>query len=562
MVRSIRALAAAILLVLAGHAAMAATTAAWRSDLKAASEALRLRHPDPFTRIGAREFERRRAALEHDLPNLTEEQRAVRALQLLAAIGEGHTFADMTGEAFRTWYPLRFYAFSDGIFIVSAHRSLRDLAGAEVLEFGGRPAAEVIADARSLVGSDNALGERENLFAASNAALMRGLGHAGADGSLRLKVRRPGGRTAEVTIAPMPGSATIEWRNRSEVFGVGFGEFTDWISAYRGLGADAFRQRDANLPLHLRYRRHFIAVPLPEQDAYYAQINYMLDAPDETLEAFFRRVLAEVDRQRPRRLILDFRYNSGGDGSKVPAIIHEFIKRENDRPWQELYVLTGRKTFSAAVNAAQAFQEHVPTNWVGEPAGAGFGHAGNADQILFPGTGLQLTVSTAWHGDSTDRAAAYTPIDVPAPFSSEDYRAGRDPAVDAILRGDEMRGLARIAETDGRAALRRAYDERRVRHGRLPWWTAADMYVMNSAGYRLRGANRMEDALEVFLVNTEIYPDSWYSWDSLGEAQLAAGQRELGLASYRRSLELNPGNAPARRIIEEAERQGARPGGN
>jgi hypothetical protein len=549
----LRSLLATLLLLLTVPS-VAAPSAHWRADLKAAADAVRLRHPDPFTRLGPREFDRRYAQLEHDLGGLSEEQRAVRALQLFAAIGEGHTFADMTGAAFANWYPVRFYEFTDGLFIVSAHRSIRELAGAQVLEIAGRPAAAVMREARSLVGADNELGEREAVFAASNAALMRGLGFVSPNGRLAMRVRRTDGRVVRVELPAMTGSATIEWRNRSEVFGIGFGEFSDWISAYRHLGADAFRARDASLPLHFRYRRHFIAVPLPDRDAYYAQINYMLDASDETLEQFFRRVLAEVDRQRPRRLILDFRYNSGGDGSKIAAIIHQFIAREHDRPWRELYVLTGRKTFSAAVNAAEAFFDHVPVTFVGEPAGAAFSHAGNADQIPFPATGLQLTVSTAWHGGSSDRRQAFTPVDVPALFSSADYIAGRDPAVDAILRGDEMRGLAMIAEGDGAVAVRRAFEDRRARFGNLAWWVPADMHVMNATGYRLRGANRMVDALEVFRINTEIYPDSWYTWDSLGEAQLAAGEREAGLASYRHSLALNPGNAPARRIIEEAER--------
>lgn len=551
----LRFLSAALLLLLA-IPSFAATSAQWRADLKAATEALRLRHPDPFTRIGHREFDRRYAQLEHDLAGLTEEQRAVRALRLFAAIGEGHTFADMTGAAFGNWYPVRFYEFTDGLFIVSAHRTVRELAGAQVLEIAGRPPEEVMRMTRSLIGTDNDLGEREAVFTASNAALMQGLGFASPDGRLALRVRRQDGRVVRVGLQALPGAPTIEWRNRSEVFGIGFGEFPDWISAYRGLGADAFRARDASLPLHFRYRRHFIGVPLPDRDAYYAQINYMLDAPDESLEQFFRRILGDVDRQHPRRLILDFRYNSGGDGSKIPAIIHQFIARGENRPWRELYVLTGRKTFSAAVNMAQAFFDHVPVTFVGEPAGAAFGHAGNADQIVFPATGLQLTVSTAWHGSSADRGQAYTPLDVPALFSSADYIAGRDPAVDAILRGDEMRGLALIAESDGAAALRAAFNDRRARFGNLGWWVPADMYVMNATGYRLRAANRMADALEVFRINTEIYPDSWYTWDSLGEAQLAANQRDAGLASYRRSLELNPGNAPARHILDEAARTG------
>jgi len=538
----------------AAQDAPAPSSAQWRQALEAASDTLRLRHPDPFTRIGRREFGRRLQALEDSLPTLTEEQRAVRALQLFAAIGEGHTFMDLLNGPFKIWYPVRFYQFSDGIYIVSAHRSRADLAGAQVIEIGGRPAIEAIDHARTLIGADNDIGALENVFAASNQGLMRGLGLTSADGSLRLRVRRPGRRAEIVDLAALPGDATMEWRNRSEVFGVGFGAYTDWISAYRGLGADRFRTPDPARPLHLQYRRHFIAVPLPAQDAYYIQVNYVLDAPNETLPAFFRRALEAVDRQRPRRLIVDLRYNSGGDGSKIPAIIHEFIRRGDNPPWRELYVLTGRKTFSAAVNLTEAFREHLSASFVGEPAGAGFRHAGNAEQMIYAEAGLQLTFSTAWHGPAQAIEDVYTPLDVPAQFSSADYIAGRDPAVDAILSGTEMRALPIVAEAEGAAAVRRTYEARRARFAGLAWWRAADMLAMNAAGYRLLGARRLADALETFRINTEVYPDSWYVWDSLGEAQLAAGMRAEGIASYRRSLALNPANAGARNIVAEADR--------
>lgn len=53
-------------------------------------------------------------------------------------------------------------------------------------------------------------------------------------------------------------------------------------------------------------------------------------------------------------------------------------------------------------------------------------------------------------------------------------------------------------------------------------------------------------------LNAEIFPDWWNSWDSLGEAQLAAGQKDAGLASYAKALELNPGDGFAKDAIAQA----------
>ena len=46
-----------------------------------------------------------------------------------------------------------------------------------------------------------------------------------------------------------------------------------------------------------------------------------------------------------------------------------------------------------------------------------------------------------------------------------------------------------------------------------------------------------------FALNVEAFPDSWNVHDSLGEAYMVGGERELAIASYERSIELNPGNA-------------------
>jgi len=76
---------------------------------------------------------------------------------------------------------------------------------------------------------------------------------------------------------------------------------------------------------------------------------------------------------------------------------------------------------------------------------------------------------------------------------------------------------------------------------------AADEVVtesqLNRLGYNLLGAKRVKDAIEVFKLNVEDYPQSWNTYDSLGEAYLADTNKELAIKNYQRSVELNPNNA-------------------
>ena len=48
----------------------------------------------------------------------------------------------------------------------------------------------------------------------------------------------------------------------------------------------------------------------------------------------------------------------------------------------------------------------------------------------------------------------------------------------------------------------------------------------------------------------EAYPESFNVYDSLGEALLAAGDREGAEANYRKSLELNPDNTNAVEVLQ------------
>ncbi len=84
---------------------------------------------------------------------------------------------------------------------------------------------------------------------------------------------------------------------------------------------------------------------------------------------------------------------------------------------------------------------------------------------------------------------------------------------------------------------------------------------INAAGYELLRAKRLDEALALFRLNTETFPEAFNTWDSLGEACLEKGDRAEAIRHYERSLELDPANGNARRMIDRivAERPDARP---
>jgi CubicO group peptidase (beta-lactamase class C family) len=77
--------------------------------------------------------------------------------------------------------------------------------------------------------------------------------------------------------------------------------------------------------------------------------------------------------------------------------------------------------------------------------------------------------------------------------------------------------------------------------------------ALNALGYQLLGQKKMKEAIEIFKLNVEAYPQAFNPYDSLGEAYLQAGERALALQNYKKSVELNPQNVAAVQIIKNLE---------
>jgi len=76
---------------------------------------------------------------------------------------------------------------------------------------------------------------------------------------------------------------------------------------------------------------------------------------------------------------------------------------------------------------------------------------------------------------------------------------------------------------------------------------------LNTLGYQLLGLKRPKDAIEIFKLNVEMFPNSANPYDSLGELYLADGQKDLALANYKKAAELDPKNANALLIVKRLE---------
>lgn len=77
---------------------------------------------------------------------------------------------------------------------------------------------------------------------------------------------------------------------------------------------------------------------------------------------------------------------------------------------------------------------------------------------------------------------------------------------------------------------------------------------LNVLGLRLMAGGKTKEAIEIFKLNVEAYPDVFNTYDSLAEAYLTANERDLAIRTFKKSLELNPKNQNAIDKLKQLEK--------
>ena len=74
---------------------------------------------------------------------------------------------------------------------------------------------------------------------------------------------------------------------------------------------------------------------------------------------------------------------------------------------------------------------------------------------------------------------------------------------------------------------------------------------LNSLGYQLIGAKKLKEAIRILQLNVEAYPQSGNVYDSLAVAYMDDGNKPLAIANYQKSLQLNPKNGGAIKMLQK-----------
>ena len=115
------------------------TVQQWHQDLDYFSQQLQKWHADPFNKIDSKLFQHKISQLKKDLLQMDRHQIVVELMKITALIGDSHTklsFSENPETGFR-FYPIRFYEFSDGIYVIQVQEKFKHVLAKRVTMIGG-----------------------------------------------------------------------------------------------------------------------------------------------------------------------------------------------------------------------------------------------------------------------------------------------------------------------------------------------------------------------------------------------------------------------------------------
>lgn len=389
----------------------------WRDDLTVLAREMQTRHANLYHTVSQSRFDLSVRNLKRRVPGLSPLKIVLEIESLVADVRDGHTRVMDNRLSFRR-YPLRLYWYEDGIFIQSARKDYAEAVGARVIKVGKLPIEQAIAKVAEIVPRDNDFSLRDRVpWRLVTPEILFGLGLVDDMERAQFEVERQGRRwSIDVTSAQPPAAECQGFLREMPA---------DWIEARRPAPPPLWLKNPCQ-PYWFEY--------LPDSRTVYVQVNEVQNRGDVTLRQFFDGVFAAADARPLARFVLDLRLNGGGNLDLLRPILVGLISRAPINQRGKLFVIIGRRTFSAAQYWVDELEKYTEAVFVGEPTAQAVNFYSDAEVFQLPNSGIRVGVSTLrWQPMPPWQDRLSTEPHVPAELTSTDYANDVDRAMQAVL---------------------------------------------------------------------------------------------------------------------------------
>ncbi len=418
------------------------TSTQWREDLQFAIDTF-LERDRSFSPEARRRFREIIGNLQATLQDKTDEQIIVELAKAIAISRNAHTrLYILRNRSELRRYPIRVWWFADGLYVVRATPEYSELLDRRVSRLAGRPVEQVKEAVDPLFAGNAPWLRYMSAYSMTSPDVLIGLGLIAPDGIAEIEYVDRAGKRRMRRLLPLPlkrSDQPVEsWWDLAPARPRNDGT---WLSALR---VDLRR-----IPLYLRdTERQYWSEYLRPHDLLYIQFNRSGDAPSgRKFTEFGKAVLANLQSTPVKKIVVDMRFNTGGNLDIAKSFFESLAAFAKERKIR-MYVITGRATFSAGLFHAMQLRRFANATLVGEPIGDELAFWSEGGNVIAPNSKLSLHYADRMHNySSIDRSefkqylvsASDLRITNPGPdvlvnMSAREYLAGKDPALDIILR--------------------------------------------------------------------------------------------------------------------------------
>lgn len=394
----------------------------WISDITFFDQRMEQFHYNLFDKIGEQQWENQLDKLKSDVEKLDDIQIIVRLMQLASQVGDGHTVLvpPVSGRYQFGLCPFLSYRFDDGLYVLETQKEYEHLLGGKILSIEGMPIAEVLQRIKTVVPSDNELGSMWlEPLALSIPEILYGLGIVEDKGAFELTyLKEDQEKCIKVKVNEQLTPDFLEsWL-------YGFHHLVDWVEL----------EQEVLPTSRTRMEESYWFEYLKEDELVVFHYNQVKTNPEENEAQFMKRLNEFIAGNPVRALVVDLRYNEGGDNTIYGPFLKGLIANPKINGEGKLFVLTGRRTFSAGMCFATALEQSTEAIFVGEPTGSSPNFVGESGGVFqLPYSGIYVNASNLfWQNSYAFDHRNYIAPDIYVAPKVSDYVEGRDAPLEAV----------------------------------------------------------------------------------------------------------------------------------
>jgi hypothetical protein len=387
-----------------------------------------------YTPAARAEAERRLRVLEGALNKTSPLAFEIEIARIVALADNGHSGVNATGRARRAnRVAIRLATFGNEFRVLRTTEANAYLLGGKLIAIDGKPVSVARDSARTLQGGTPEWRDRTVPLALESPEQLHVLGIAKEPGAATYTFETEDRKSITRRLVGEPGASTDAMRPDFLLYGL------EQPGTVAMRPPNPWSLQDAMTAFRWR--------TAPEIDGLVIQLRRVVNGPNQAIGQFLDSMKVRIAADRPRNVVIDMRMNTGGDLNNA----RDFMKALPSLVPGRVFVITGPVTFSAAISSVGYLEQAAPerVTIVGEESGDRLVFFAEGRPATAPNTRMMVGLATERH-DYRNGCAAFTdchgavvrfPIavpslkpDIPAPLTYAEWKAGRDPAMDAIAR--------------------------------------------------------------------------------------------------------------------------------